>query len=380
MKRLVLAGGGHAHLHVLKALATQRWPGVEVILVSPYRRQIYSGMVPGWMAGHYTLDQCAAALPPLASMAEVRFIEDTVTGIDAGQRLVHTAQSGDIAYDVLSLDTGARVDTSCLAATQARLLPIRPLENFVRGWSEQLDIFKARGTASLAVIGGGAAGVELALAARYRLAAELGEKQATVHLVVGNELMPGHGRAIVARVEKALEQQGVKLISGYAAGSTRGFELADGRETGVDCLIAATGVQPAPWLASSGLAVSDAGFIAVADGQQSTSHPEVFAAGDVASRIDAPHAKSGVYAVRAGPVLTENLQRALHGQPPAPYQPQKRSLYLLATGPQQAIMSWGGLSASGHWAWRWKDWIDRRFMKQYDLNLASGSGKNNDFI
>jgi pyridine nucleotide-disulfide oxidoreductase family protein len=378
MKRQILAGGGHAHLHVLKALAAHHWPDIEVILISPYSRQIYSGMVPGWMAGHYTLDQCAAALTPLASMAGVRFIQDTVTGIDAMQRLVHTAQSGDIPYDALSLDTGARVDASCLAATDARLLPIRPLENFVLGWSEQLNTFKAQGTASLAVIGGGAAGVELALAARYRLAAELGEKQATVHLVVGSALMPGHGQGIVRRVRKTLDQQGVKVIDGYAAGSANGVELADGRQINVDCIIASTGVQPALWLATSGLALSDDGFIAVTDGQQSASHPEVFAAGDVATRIDAPHAKSGVYAVRAGPVLTENLRRVLDGQSPAPYQPQKRSLYLLATGPQHAIMSWGSASASGHWAWRWKDWIDRRFMKQYDLNPTSHLGEKNE--
>ena len=377
MKRLILAGGGHAHLHLLKSLAARHWPGIEVILISPYSRQIYSGMVPGWMAGHYTIEQCAAALLPLASMAKVRFVEDTVTGINAGQRIVRTALSGDMSYDALSLDTGARVDATCLAATNARLLPIRPLENFVLGWNDQLSTFKERGTASLAVVGGGAAGVELALAARYRLAAELGEKQATVHLVAGSELMAGHGQAIVARVRKTLHQQGVNLINGYAAGSAKGFQLADGSQIGVDCIIASTGVQPALWLANSGLGLSDDGFLAVTDGQQSTSHPEVFAAGDVASRIDAPHAKSGVYAVRAGPVLTENLQRILHGQPPAPYQPQKRSLYLLATGPQQAIMSWAGVSASGHWAWQWKDWIDRRFMKQYDLKPANRWGENN---
>lgn len=367
MKRLILAGGGHAHLHVLKSLMARQWPGVEVVLISPYSRQIYSGMVPGWIAGHYTIDQCAAALAPLAKAAKVRFIQDSITGIDATKRLVHTAKSGDLTYDALSLDTGAGVDDSCLAATQATLLSIRPLENFVLGWNRQLELFRERGTARLAVVGGGAAGIELALAARYRLATELGEQQAQVQLVVGSELLPGHGPAIVARVAKALERHGVIRVDGYAAGAAAGLQLSDGREIDADCIIAATGVRPAPWLVASGLALSADGFIAVADGQQSTSHPEVFAAGDVASRIDAPHAKSGVYAVRAGPVLTENLQRCLLGHPPMPYQPQKRSLYLLATGPKEAIMSWGGISAGGRWAWYWKDKIDRRFMRQYDL-------------
>ena len=190
MKRLILAGGGHAHLHVLKALAARRWLGVEVLLVTPALRQIYSGMVPGWMAGHYALDQCAAPLEPLARAAGVRVLQDAVTGLDAARRLLRTSASGDLSYDVLSLDTGAQVDSSCLAATGAALLPIRPLEEFVIGWSRQVELAKQRGTANLIVVGAGAAGVELALAARYRLVREVGAENVQVSLIAGS----GHGR------------------------------------------------------------------------------------------------------------------------------------------------------------------------------------------
>ena len=167
----------------------------------------------------------------------------------------------------------------------------------------------------------------------------------------------------------------IDVVRGYAAGSSSGLQLNDGTTISVDCIIAATGVKPAAWLAESRLALAQDGFIAVQDGQRSISHPEVFAAGDVASRIDTPHAKSGVYAVRAGPVLATNLNRVLMGHSTLSYRPQKRSLYLLATGPKEAIMSWGSLSASGGWAWKWKDWIDRRFMRQYDLNPETGLGE-----
>ena len=365
MKRLVLAGGGHAHLHVLKALAARRWPGVEVLLITPYLRQIYSGMVPGWMAEHYALEQCAAPLEPLARAAGVRVLQDAVTGIDAAQRLLRTSASGEFSYDVLSLDTGAQVDSSCLAATGAALLPIRPLEEFVVGWNRQVELAMQRGAANLVVVGAGAAGVELALAARYRLASALGGENIQVSLIAGSGLMSGHGAGIVRRVRKALREHGVVEVPGYAAGSPEGVLLDNGATIAADAVIAATGVRPQAWLAGSGLDQAGDGFVAVADGQQSVSHPEVFAGGDVASRVDAPHAKSGVYAVRAGPVLAMNLERALAGQSPVPYQPQKRTLYLLATGPREAILSWGGLSATGHWVWRWKDWVDRRFMSQY---------------
>ena len=365
MKRLILAGGGHAHLHLLKGLAARRWPGVEVWLVTPYLRQIYSGMVPGWMAGHYALDQCAAPLEPLARAAGVRVVQDAVTGIDAARRLIRTAASGDITYDVLSLDTGAQVDNSCLAATGATLLSIRPLEDFVLGWNRLVELARQRGKVRLAVVGGGAAGVELSLAARYRLAREVGGENVQVWLVAGSGLMPGHSPRIVQRVRQALREHRVVEVLGYAAGSPEGVLLDNGATVAADAVIAATGVRPAAWLAGSGLELAGDGFVAVAEGQQSVSHPEVFAGGDVASRVDAPHAKSGVYAVRAGPVLTANLERAMAGQEPLPYRPQRRTLYLMATGPREAIMSWNGLSACGHWVWRWKDWIDRRFMSQY---------------
>ncbi|TXT31860.1 MAG: pyridine nucleotide-disulfide oxidoreductase family protein [Rhodocyclaceae bacterium] len=374
MKHLVLAGGGHAHLHVLKALAADPWLNVQVTLISPYARQIYSGMLPGWMAGHYRLDQCAAALEPLLKAAKVRFIQDSVSGINAKRRVIQTLHSGDITYDALSLDTGAQVDASCLAATGAKLLTIRPIESFVVDWMRQVELFKQMGKASLAVVGGGAAGVELALAARYRLGLELGANNVQVILIAGSGLLPGHGPSIVRQVTDTLARRRIEVISGYAAGCSSGLQLSDGTTIPVECVIAATGVKPAAWLAESRLALAQDGFIAVQDGQQSVSHPEVFAAGDVASRIDSPHAKSGVYAVRAGPVLASNLHRMLMGLAPLSYQPQKRSLYLLATGPKEAIMSWGGLSAGGSWAWKWKDWIDRRFMRQYDLAPETGMG------
>lgn len=378
MKHLVLAGGGHAHLHVLKALAADPWPNVQVTLISPYARQIYSGMLPGWMAGHYRLDQCAAALEPLLKAAKVRFIQDSLSGINAKRRVIQTLHSGDITYDALSLDTGAQVDASCLAATGANLLAIRPIESFVVDWMRQVELFKQMGKASLAVVGGGAAGVELALAARYRLGLELGANNVQVILIAGSGLLPGHGPSIVRQVTDTLARRQIELVIGYAAGCSSGLQLSDGTTIPVECVIAATGVKPAAWLAESRLALAQDGFIAVQDGQQSVSHPEVFAAGDVASRIDSPHAKSGVYAVRAGPVLASNLNRALKGLVPLSYQPQKRSLYLLATGPREAIMSWGGLSASGSWAWKWKDWIDRRFMRQYDLIPETGLGEEHE--
>jgi pyridine nucleotide-disulfide oxidoreductase family protein len=365
MKRLVLAGAGHAHLHVLRALGEAPWPGVEVVLVTPYPRQIYSGMVPGWIAGHYRLDECVAPVLALAGAAGVRVVQDAVCALDASRGHVTLADGGSIEFDVLSLDTGARLALGAGLANHPGLLPVRPLESFVEKWTQVLPMLLDDDNARVAVIGGGAAGVELALAVAYRLRRETGVTAPRVMLACGGGLLPGHAPGVVRRARAALAGQGVELVEQRVRADGSALETEAGVPLAADWVIAATGVGPPDWLAQSGLTLAPDAFIAVGHGQQSVSHANVFAAGDVASRIDAPHAKSGVYAVRAGPVLTGNLQRALAGRPLEPYRPQRRSLYLLAAGPREAIVSWGAFSASGRLAWRWKDWIDRRFMRRY---------------
>ena len=365
MKRLVLAGAGHAHLHVLRALGQAPWPGVDVVLITPYPRQIYSGMLPGWIAGHYHLDECVAPVLPLAGAAGVRVVQDAVCALDANRRRVMLVEGGDIEFDVLSLDTGARLAMDTGLACHPGLLPVRPLESFVAKWAQVLPMLISDAHARVAVIGGGAAGVELALAVAYRLRRETGAAASRVMLACGGGLLPGHASGVVRRARAALAREGVELIEQRLRMGASALETEAGAPLAATWVIGATGVGPPDWLAQSGLALAADGFVAVGQGQQSVSHAKVFAAGDVASRIDAPHAKSGVYAVRAGPVLTANLQRALAGRPIEPYRPQRRSLYLLATGPKEAIVSWGTCSASGRLAWRWKDWIDRRFLRRY---------------
>lgn len=375
MKRLLLAGAGHAHLQVLKSLAARRRRDVEVVLVTPHLRQMYSGMLPGWIAGHYALAECAVRLEPLLRAAGVRLVQDSVAGMDAGRRVARCAEAGEIGYDVLSVDTGAELNASSLAATGAALLPVRPLEAFVVAWDRQAERFLRAGRATVAVVGGGAAGVELALAIRHRLAHRLGGDKARVTLVAGGGLLAGHGAAVVARAEAALKQYGVDIARSHAAGAPAGLLLASGEELAADCIVAATGAAAPGWTKDAGLALDGRGFLAVGDGQRSISHAEVFAAGDIASRTDAPHARSGVYAVRAGPVLSVNLQRTLEGRPLAAYRPQRRSLYLLATGPKEAIASWRGLCFAGKWVWRWKDRIDRAFVARFDAGLNLPAGK-----
>ena len=366
-KRLLLLGGGHVHVHVLQALAQQALAGAEVALVTPSALQIYSGMVPGLVAGHYRAEQCAIALRPLAAAARVHFIEGSAVRLDAAARRVTLADGRVAEYDVLSLDTGAVMDRERLPGAREHGLFVRPIEHFVRLLDELLDLASRR-VLDVVVVGAGAAGVELALALQYRLAGR-GEERARVALVTGGgEPLEGYPPGVMQRAARALAARRITVFRDSVAALQPGaVVLAGGARLACDAPVLATGAEAPSWLADSGLALNDQGFVTTGPMLQSSSHAEVFAAGDVASRLDAPHAKSGVYAVRAGPALVLNLRRFIGGGALQPHLPQKRTLNLISCGERRAIVSWGAWAAQGRWAWWWKDRIDRAFVARYSV-------------
>ena len=378
MKQVLLLGGGHAHVHVLQRLAQQPLVGAQVTLVSPFDRQMYSGMVPGLVAGHYRAADCAIALRPLAQAASVRFVQASAVQLHAAASQVQMDDGTLLGYDWLSLDTGAVMHRDHLPGAREHALFVRPIEDFV----QQLDAIWARAAqrrVHITVVGAGAAGVELALAVQHRLGApgSPGEPgtpggSATgvkVSLLTGGPApLAGYAPAVMARVQRTLAAMGVAVVrQGAAAVQAHAVLLADGNRLPCDVAVLATGAQAPPWLAGSGLALDAQGFVSTTATLQSASHPQVFAVGDVATRRDTPHAKSGVYAVRAGPALALNLQRAVAGLPLLAHRPPARTLNLVSCGNRSAIAAWGGWSAQGRWVWWLKDRIDRGFVARYTV-------------
>ena len=361
-KRLLLLGGGHAQVHVLQALAREPLVGAEVALITPFARQLYSGMVPGLVAGHYRVEQCAIALRPLADAAHVQFIEGAAVELDAAARRVQLADGRIAEYDVLSLDTGSVMDRDQLPGAREHGLFVRPIEHFVRLLDGLLDLASRR-VLDIVVIGAGAAGIELALALQHRLAGR-GEERARVALVTGGpEPLSGYAPGVIRRAAQALARHKITVFRESCTALEPGAVLlGSGARLACDAPLLATGAQAPAWLAGSGLALDERGFVATGPTLQSRSHAEVFAAGDVATRMDAPHAKSGVHAVRAGPALALNLRRFIGGGVLEPHTPQRRTLNLISCGEKRAIASWGDWSAQGRWAWWWKDRIDRAFV------------------
>ncbi|MDE2455972.1 MAG: FAD-dependent oxidoreductase, partial [Burkholderiales bacterium] len=349
MKRLVLLGGGHAHVKVLAELAERPLAGCEVHLVSPYRRQIYSGMLPGWIAGHYPVEACAIPLDLLAARSAVAFHETAGTALDLAQHVVHCADGLALPFDLLSIDTGPVASLAALPGAAEHALPVRPIERFIAAWPALVERIVGRCRRfDLVLLGAGAAGVELAFAIRHRANVE-GWSHLFVTLV-GSEAWPLAGAPLAARKHAAalLKQRGIRWQGGCRATrlEPQRLHLEGAPDLPFDACIVATGSAAASWPAASGLATDAQGFIQVSRALQSISHPGVFAAGDVAAYAD-PRPKSGVYAVRAGPVLARSLRAACAGRALPGWRPQARALYLISTGDRHALATWGGLCWSG---------------------------------
>ncbi len=364
MKRLLLLGGGHAHVQVLKSLIDSPLAETEVTLVSPFARQVYSGMLPGWVAGHYAIDQCVIPLAPLCRPARVTLVETAANHIDLARRIVRCANGAEMPFDVLSVDTGPVANTTMIPGAGEHAITVRPIEAFIEDFlllAADVGARAASGQQSrIAFVGAGAAGVELALAMRYAFR----EQRTTLTLISAANTLPG---LVGPRLLRMMRARGFQFLAGRTAQRIEAgrVTLQDGEAISADHIVISTGAVAATWPAASGLKTNGSGFILVNDHLQSISHPDVFAAGDCATMVNYQRPKSGVYAVRAGPPLAENLRRHLRGEKLIPFRPRKRSLYLISTGDKYAIGSWGTFAWEGKWVWRWKDRIDRRFVEKY---------------
>ncbi len=366
--RVLLVGGGHSHVEVLRRFARKPDPDIELTLVSPGATTPYSGMLPGTVAGHYTNEQASIALGPLADWAGARFVRGEVVALDLHTRTVKFAAGGFHAFDLVSLDVGSSPAMTVPGAKE-HTLGVKPVEPFLAAW-ESMRADAANGRVNtIAVVGGGAGGVEVLLAMQHRLQQDLGPAAPRFALITDQpHVLAQHAAGVRARMGRILVERGVVLhLDSAAIAVERGTVIVKhGRRIASDRIVWATGAAPAAWLAASGLQCNEAGFVAVDADLRSPTHPFVFAAGDCASQIDAPRPKSGVFAVRQGPPLAANLRRAVHALPLTPYRPQRDALALISTGNRHAIASRGPLVVEGDWVWRWKDRIDRGFMARYN--------------
>lgn len=380
-KRLVLLGGGHSHLAVLMSLANDPVPGLDVTLISRDVDTPYSGALPARLCGRAQDDDFLIDLRPLAQMAGVRLLQANVEQIDLERRVLQCVGRPPVPFDILSLNLGSRPDLSALPGAEQHAAAVKPISGFLERWEQIQRDYDAALAAdrlyTIAIVGGGPASVELACAMQEHLRRSRG-----VRLSLRIVLVCARARLLTGMASKAgdlalqmLQERDIDVrlycrALAVEAGQLKVEEKRPGQEphtTHIHCdtSIIATGAAAPAWLASTGLALDSRGFVRVNNRLQSMSHPFVFAAGDIAAIAGQPRPKAGVYAVRQGMPLARNLRRFFRGEPLLPYSPQSKALALLYMGDEQAIATRGQWAASGHWAWRWKDWIDKRFVARY---------------
>ncbi len=359
---LVLLGGGHAHVEVLRVMARRKPAGLRLTVIAREASTPYSGLLPALLRREVTAAQAHIALAPLADAAGARLVVVAAEAIDRGAQRVILAGQPPVGFDLLSIDVGG------IPSAAPGGLPVKPIGGFLDRFSLLESAWRTGDT--LAVVGSGAGGTELALALAIRFAG-----RARI-VLVGRGGEPVAEAPLAARraVAAALRAAGVARCDGVTAlGWADGdLALSDGRRIGCAAALWASGIVGPEFLAVSGLACDAAGCVRVDSSLRSLTDPRIFAAGDCAALADGGRPKAGVWAVRAGPALADNLIRAARGHAVRPWHPQLAALVILGVGGGRAVAWRGRFSLAGRLPARCKHWIDRRWIKRY----ASDPGRD----
>jgi len=375
IKDVVLLGAGHAHVGVLRMFGMDPLPGVRFTLITREVHTPYSGMLPGLIAGTYGVDDAHIDTGPLARFAGARLYQDEAIGLDLANRRVMCRNRPPVPYDLLSIDVGSTPNVYDVPGAASHAIPVKPIDGFLKRFEALRErVLAAKGHARIGVVGAGAGGVELLLSVERRLKRDVAASGGDPHrlsftiVAASDELLPTFPAAMRRRFRAVCEDRGIRVVTGahVVKVEERLIHLDNGQTIALDEILWTTQAAPAGWLRETGLALDARGFVRVTPALNSVSHPEVFAAGDAASVIGYELPKSGVYAVREGPPLARNIRRVVTGAAARPYRPQRDALYLVTTGDRYAVGARNGVSFGGHWVWRLKDWIDRRFMRKFN--------------
>ncbi|UNU20799.1 FAD-dependent oxidoreductase [Microcoleus vaginatus PCC 9802] len=422
-------GGGHSHAIVLKMFGIKPLPGVRLTLISDVLHAPYSGMLPGHVAGFYDYDECHIDLRSLAEFARCQILVDRAIAIDLNKNLVICQTRPPVNFDLLSVDIGSTPATLSVPGAAEYAIAAKPVPEFLASWNQLISQRQnpPEKPLRIAIVGGGAGGVELALNMQSRLGKEEGRRKreegrgkkeegrrkreegrgkkeegrrkreeklenlsSEIHLFhSGAELMQGHNQRARRRLQEILISRGIQLHLKEKVCAVKKFErktnpqfstdyqisCKSGLELECDRIFWVTQASAANWIRESGLAADSSGFIQVNDCLQSVSHPNVFAAGDIAAMVNYPRPKAGVFAVRQGKPLFENLQQFLLEKPLKPFAPQEQYLGLIGTGNKRAIASRGSFMWESRLFWYWKDWLDRQFMQKFSKVPKTGDTK-----
>ena len=368
-KKLVLVGGGHSHAIALREWGLNPLPNIDLTLISDVEQTPYSGMLPGHVAGIYSYKETHIDLVRLAQFAGAKFIGDRAIRIDTENNRV-VCESQQVEYDYLSLDIGSTPQTIDVAGAKEHVIPAKPVPVFLNAW------YKLKQTAAnldqplaIAIVGGGAGGVELALNMQACLQEILPDRHGLeIHLIHrGEQLLSGHNDWVSNRLTTIIRQRGIELHLQQEVIKVSADYLVcqSGLKIKSDRVFWVTQAAAPNWIEKSQLKTDKKGFILVDNTLRSLSHSNIFATGDIGTMTDYQRPKAGVFAVRQGQPLFNNWQNILMGEQLEEYQPQDKYLALIGTGDKKAIASWSSIGWRSFLFWKLKDYIDRKFMNQF---------------
>jgi len=366
-KRLVLVGGGHAHLTVLKHLDQFVDKGHSVALISPTTHHYYSGMGPGLISGIYRPQDVRFHVKKMAEDRGAEFVLGKVNRVASGDRVLYTEAEEKIEYDVVSFNTGSQVSTAGISETAKTVFPVKPIDNLLearKAIKERIN----REDLRLAVVGGGPAGLELA--GNLRQLIIVNDGSARITLFAGRRLLGSLPERVRRYAYQALSDSQIAVVEGNRVKRINGGQLitADGREYSADCILLAWGIKPSRLFKDSGLPVDSAGGLLVNEYLQSVKYPEVFGGGDCIGFQKKPLDKVGVYPVRENPILYHNLLAAMTGGEMKPFEPQDRYLLIFNVGGGKGIFWKQNWNWRGRLAFYLKDYIDRKFMREFQVS------------
>lgn len=363
-KHLVLAGGGHAHMVTLAHIALLRDLGHTVTVISPSDYHYYSGMGPGMLGGTYEPEQIRFAIRQQVEEQGGIFIREAITGLDPGHRRLQLASGASVEYDVVSFNTGSHVALPEITGAAATIYTVKPIERLYEA-RRQIQDTARRQAVTIAVVGGGPAGAEVAGNISQLLGQ--GRHKTRIALFAGRSFLAKFPDNVRRRTRKLLEQKGVIIHEyGYLQSIKDNTLIFDcGLVEHADFIILATGVQPSPFFQQAGIATGPDGGLLVNQYLQSPDYPEIFGGGDCISFGPRPLDKVGVYAVRENPILFHNLKAFLEGEALLAFEPGDDYLLIFNLGNHQGVLHKNRLFLTGRLAFRIKDWIDKRFMNKF---------------